>query len=159
VLHIDERLKGLPANRDQVLALHQSINSPHVVVPGKRAGPAQAFIVGLRRPVGVGVFVYLYFNETQECAVYVPERHGVPGEDLSAEESDALAFVESMGFIMDNLNFRALAQEEQERLLRTLPPFLKDPRQASAIAPKQASEPKAEPKTEQEKLGRLLGLF
>jgi len=101
------------------------------------------------------VFVYLYLNETQECAVYVPERHGVPGEDFSAEESDALAFVESMGFIMDNLNFGGLAPEEQERLVRTLPPFLKDPRQASAVGPKQASEPK----TPQETLGRLLGLF
>ncbi|HYX91162.1 MAG TPA: social motility and stimulation tgl protein [Myxococcaceae bacterium] len=151
----DERLKGLPASRNQVLALHQSINAPHVAIPGRRAGPAQAFIVGLRRATGVGVFVYLYLSGTQECAVYVPDGHGVPGEDFSAEESDALAFVESMGFIMDNLNFTTLPQEEQDRLLRTVPAFLKDPRQALSAAPKQTSEPK----TPQEKLGRLLGLF
>jgi hypothetical protein len=154
VFTIDERLKGLPASRDQVLAVHQSINMPHVAIPGKRAGPVQAFIVGLRRASGAAVFVYLHLAETQDCAVYVPDHLGGPGEDFSSQESDALAFVESLGFIMDNLNYRALPQEEQDRLLRTLPAFLKDPRQASAAAANKASEPK----TPQEKLGRLFGL-
>jgi hypothetical protein len=160
VFTIDERLRGLPASRDQVLAVHQSINSPHVAIPGRRAGLAQAFIVGLRRPGGAGLFVYLHLAETQECAVYVPERHGA-AEDFSAEESDALAFVESMGFIMDSLNFPALEEDEQDRLLRTLPPFHKDPRQTSlAQGQAQAQARKApEAKTPQEKLGRLFGLF
>jgi hypothetical protein len=154
VFTIDEGLRGLPASRAQVMAVHQSINSPHVVIPGKRAGPAQAFILALRASGGAGVFICLYLTETRECAVYVSERQS-PEEDFSAQESEAVAFVESMGFIMDNLNFRALAHEEQERILRTFPVFLGGPRGAPPIRQMKASEPK----TPQEKLGRLFALF
>jgi hypothetical protein len=42
VFSIDDRIRGLPANREQVVALFQSINAPHLAIPGKQAGPAQA---------------------------------------------------------------------------------------------------------------------
>ena len=45
VFTLDDHSRGLEASREQVAALFQSINAPHVVVPGKRAGPAQAFIM------------------------------------------------------------------------------------------------------------------
>lgn len=128
---IDERLRGLPANRDQIVAVYQSINQPNLMVPGKKAGPAQAFIVGLRGSAGLSIFVYLHLPQTQDCAVYVPERRNLSAGDYAAEESEAHAFVESMGFMMDNLNFRALPAAQQDQLLKTLPVFLKDPRLAA----------------------------
>jgi hypothetical protein len=45
---IDERLKGLPAVKDQVVQLYQSLNAPHLAIPGRKAGPAMAFVLGLR---------------------------------------------------------------------------------------------------------------
>ena len=151
---IDQRLRGLPASREQVTAVLHSINAPHVAIPGKAAGPAQAFIVGFRGAAGVAMFVYLYLAEAQDCAVYIPEKRREPRE-TSDPQADALAFVESMGFIMDDLNFPALPREEQDRLLRTLPVFLADPRLAAANQPSKTSQPK----TPQDKLGRLLSWF
>ena len=52
------------------------------------------------------MFVYLYLPQSNECAVYVPENRAASAEQFEGEETEALGFVESMGFIMDNLNFR-----------------------------------------------------
>lgn len=123
----DERLKGLPAVKEQVVQLYQSLNQPHLAVPGRKAGPATAFVLGLRGPSGFAVFVYLYLADSGECAVYVPSNGTVPSERYQSEESEALGFVESMGFIMDNLNFRARPGEEQETMIKTLPVFQREP--------------------------------
>lgn len=131
----DERIRGLPASREHVASLHVSLNTPHLAVPGKAAGAAQAFIVGLRGSQGFGVFVYLFLSDSQDCAVYVNQRRNVSAEEFQSQEADALGFVESMGFIMDNLNFRSRSAEEQGGLLRTLPVFQRDPRQAPPRQP------------------------
>lgn len=143
---LDDRLKGLPAAREQVLALYASLNQPHVAVPGRRAGNAQAYVVGLRGPGGAGaVFVYLHLAASGECAVYVSGRRAVPVDRLPEEQSAAIAFVESMGFMMDPVSFGALPRAQQEELLRRLPVFQKDPRSAHGKLPSLST------------LGKLLG--
>lgn len=151
----DDRIRGLPAAREQVVALHQSINAPHLAVPGKQAGPAQAFVIGLRGQGGFAVFVYLYLSESADCAVYVPQRRNLAPEEYQAEEADAMAFVESMGFMMDNMNFRGLAADGQDAMLKTLPVFQKDPRSVPAAAGK---KPDAKVSTAAA-LGRLFASF
>lgn len=136
---IDDRLGGLPAVKDQVVQLYQSLNAPHLAVPNRRAGPASGYVLGLRGPKGFAVFVYLYLAESGECAVYVPSERTVEADRYQAEEAAALTFVESMGFIMDNLNFRGRPPEEQEQLLRTLPVFQREPPAPSDDVPGVAS--------------------
>lgn len=131
---IDERLKGLPAVKDQVVQLYQSLNAPHLAIPGRKAGPAMAFVLGLRGPSGFAVFVYLYMQQSGESAVYVPSNGTVPAEQFQSEEAEALGFVESMGFIMDNLNFRGRPPDEQETIIRTMPVFMRDPPPPAATA-------------------------
>jgi hypothetical protein len=155
VFAIDERLRGLPAGREQVVALFQSLNQPHLAIPGKQAGPAQGFIVCIRGANGFAVFVYLYLPESVDCAVYSTGRRNLTVEEYEQEESDALAFLESMAFMVDNLNFRALPLERQEELIRTLPVFFKDPK----LAPAPQGEKKRVEQNPRENLGRLLSSF
>jgi hypothetical protein len=154
VFTIDERYRGLPAKSEQVIALHQSLNSPHLAIPGKKAGPAQAFVVGLRGANGFGVFVYLYLAEAEDCAVYVSGKRNASPEEFQEEEGDALAFVESMGFMMDNANWRSLPPPRQDELLKTLPVFFKDPKLSPA--PRARAEEKRAAATT---LGRFLAAF
>lgn len=151
---IDERIRGLPAAREQVVALFQSLNSPHLAIPSKQAGPAQAFIVGVRGSGGFAVFVYLYLPEARDCAVYVSGKRNLSAEAYGEDEADALAFVESMGFMVDNLNFRSLPVERQDELLRTLPVFFKDPK----LVPS-AGGPAKKEQNPAANLGRLLASF
>ena len=152
---IDDRFRGLPAAREQVLLLHQSINSPHLAIPGKPAGPAQAFVVGLRGASGFAVFIYLFLSEARDCAVYAPARRGTSLEDTQQHEAEALAFVESMGFMMDNAHYAALSTAQQDELLKSLPVFYKDPKLAPGAARTRADEKR----TASTNLGRLLASF
>src|SRR5258708_32076338 len=136
---IDERLKGLPALKEQVVALYESLNQPHLAIPGRAAGPAKAYILGLRGPSGFAVFVYLYLPGSGECAVYMPSNRTATPEQYQSEEAEAQAFVESMGFMMDNVNFRARTPAEQDEIVRTWPPFQRAP----APAIKKGTQPGA----------------
>ena len=152
---IDDRFRGLPAGREQVLLLHQSINSPHLAIPHKPAGPAQAFVLGLRGPSGYAVFIYLYLSEAQDCAVYAPARRNTSPEGYQQDEAEALAFVESMGFMMDNAHFDSQPAAQQDELLKTLPVFFKDPK----LAPSSSRGRGDDKRTASTKLGRLLASF
>ena len=162
---IDERLRGLPAVKDQVVQLYQSLNAPHLAIPGRKAGPAMAFVLGLRGPSGFAVFVYLYMQESGESAVYVPSNGTVPAEQFQGEESEALGFVESMGFIMDNLNFRGRPPDEQETIIRTMPVFMREPPPPSPFGQpaSSSSSGKDKPRTGQNpsvvQLGKLFSAF
>ncbi len=124
---IDDRLKGLPAVKEQVVQLFQSLNQPHLAIPGRKAGAATAYVLGLRGPQGFACFVYLYLPDSGECAVYVPSTGTVPADRYQGEEAEALGFVESMGFILDNLNFRNKTPQEQDDAIKTLPVFQREP--------------------------------
>jgi len=154
VFNLDERYRGLPATREQILALHTSLNTPHVAIPGKQAGPAQAFVVGLRGAQGAAVFVYLYLSEAEDCAVYLSGRRNMTGDEYRDDEGDALAFVESLGFMMDDANWRAQPPEQQDEMLKTLPVFFKDPKLVPAV--KARAEEKKNVTTT---LGRFLAAF
>jgi hypothetical protein len=154
LFNIDERFRGLPATREQVIALHTSLNSPHLFIPGKPAGPAQAFIVGLRGSTGIATFIYLYLSEAADCAVYVSKKRNTSLEEYLGEEAEALAFVESMGFMMDNANWRSMPVPTQEEMIKTLPVFFRDPKQVPAVA-KKVEEKRNAAAT----LGRFLAAF
>lgn len=157
---IDERLRGLPAVRDQVVQLYQSLNQPHLAIPNRRAGPASATVLGLRGPSGFAVFVYLYMPQSGESAVYVPSNGTVPAEQFQGEEAEALGFVESMGFIMDNLNFRGRPADEQDSMIRAMPVFQREPPAPTASS---SSTPGARPGTGGHatvlQLGKLFSAF
>ncbi len=154
---IDDRLRGIPVNREQVAALYQSINSPHLAIPGKHAGPAKAYIAGVRGPNGFAVFVYLHLPDSADCAVYSSGERNLTPDQYDNEESEALGFVESMGFMVDNMNFRGLPLPDQEDLLKTLPVFMKDPRMAVSATP--ATKAPDAKKSSGETLGRILSSF
>lgn len=154
---LDDRVKTLPGNRDAIVLLYQSLNSPQVGIPGKQAGPAQSFVVAYRGPNGAAMFIYLFLPESLESAVYISDNRNMSPEQLVQEENEALGFVESMGFMMDNLNYENLSSEQREELIRTLPPFVGSTPKAggAASAPKQA-EAKKSPAA---MLGRILSAF
>ncbi len=153
MFNLDETVRALDATREQVAALFQSINAPHVAIPGRRAGPAQAFIACLRSTQGFTVGIYLWLSESHDCAVYLTDRVAQTPEDYRGLQTDALAFVESMGFMMDNLNYRALASERQTEVLTSLPMY----RSRTASPPTTAGE--RPPLSSVARLARLFSSF
>jgi Tfp pilus assembly protein PilF len=124
MLKVDASLNHLPARREFVLALYESINQPLVNIPGFGAAPTGAYVLGTRNDQGsYTVFVYLHQRETRAVVIYVSEPRALTAEQYRTEEGEALRFVESMGFMVDNLHFSALPPSEQEAVIARVPLF------------------------------------
>ncbi len=130
----DPSIRYIPATRDQVVALVESINQPQVSIPGKEPQAVQGFLCGLRNQNGTfSIFASLYLPKSSENVVYASDRREVGMEEYRDVEIEGLHFLESMGFMLDNLNFRNLAQAQQVETLKRVPLF-HEPRPAGPAA-------------------------
>jgi hypothetical protein len=98
-----------------------------VAAANKPLEPAKAYIVGVRNPSGLfSIYVYLHLLQSKECLIYLHDPTEIPMESYHDTEVEALQFVESMGFMVDNLNFRQMAPEQQQALMDSMPVFTDD---------------------------------
>jgi hypothetical protein len=156
---VDTRVRYIVAQRANVVSLYASLNKPHIGVPGKTAQEVQAFICGVRNPAGnFAIYVTLHLASTRELVHYTDsDRPEVAAAEYRDTEADAVAFVESMGFMLDNLNFRNLPPEQQDEMLKTLPPFLPDTRNPPRGGAEKSEA--ADASSPAVKLARLLAAF
>lgn len=125
---------------DQVVAVIESMNTPHVGTP-VGTERTKAYVVGLRLPSGAfTVAIYLHLLDNNRSCIYASDPLEVPLEYFSALEGEAIHFVESMGFMLENLNFRARPPDEIARLVQRLPFFYEVPPRTGTFA---AVEPDA----------------
>jgi hypothetical protein len=151
VFEPDPSILYIPADREQVVALVESINQPQVSIPGKEPQAVQGFLCGLRNANGTfSIYVSLYLARSQENVVYASDRREVGMEEYRDVEVEGLHFLESMGFMLDNLNFRNLAHAQQVETLKRVPAF-QPPRQPSPGGGAEAAESRPS-----ERIARLL---
>ena len=152
---IDPKLKSLSPSRDQIVAVVESINQPQVIIPGRGPQAAQAYVAGLRNPNATfSIYIYLWLAQSKEAVIYSYHQPQFALEDYREAEAEALLFVESMGFMMDNLNFRNLSAEAQKEVFERVPVFGSTQRAAESQAETAAVIEDADPK-----LARLLAAF
>jgi hypothetical protein len=150
VFEPDPSIAYIPASREQVVALVESINQPQVSIPGKEPQSVQGFLCGLRNESGsFSIFVSLFLPRSGENVVYASDRREVGMEEYRDVEIEGLHFLESMGFMLDNLNFRNLAPAQQVETLKRVPLFQVPRPGASAVA--EAAEARSA-----ERIARLL---
>jgi hypothetical protein len=155
VYQIDPKLKSLSPGREQIVAVVESINQPQVIIPGRGPQAAQAFVAGLRNPNATfSIYIYLWLAQSKEAVIYSYHLPQFALEDYREAEAEALHFVESMGFMMENLNFRNLSAEAQKEVFERVPVF---------AAPRPTTEPPVEEASivddADQKLARLLAAF
>ena len=143
----------VPVVKEQLVAVVESINQPQVSIPGKEPQAVQGFLCGLRNSNGTfSIYVSLFLAKSQENVVYASDRREVGVEEYREVEIEGLHFLESMGFMLDNVNYTKLSPEAQEQTLRRVP-LLHRQRPA---APPAASDARTSPK---QALIRLLAGF
>ncbi len=124
MLKVEPSLNHIPAGREHVVALFESINQPLVNIPGHGTAPTYAYILGTRNDQSVlTVFVYLIQRESGAVVVYVSEPRGLNREQFRVEEAEAVRFVESMGFLIDDVHFPTLPPHEQDAVMARAPLF------------------------------------
>lgn len=120
-------LKSVKVPAEQIVAIIESINTPMVAAEGKPLEPTKGLIMGVRNPSGMfSIYIYLHLLQSKECLIYLHDPPEIPMEAYHETEVEALQFVESMGFMVDNLNFRKLPPEQQQALIQGLPIFYDD---------------------------------
>ena len=147
-------LEYLPATREQVVAIIEGINQPQISIPGKAPQGVTGHLVGLRNAGGTfSIYVALHLPKSGENVVYLHGRRQVSAEEFREVQEEGLHFLESMGFMLDNLNYRNLTPDLQEATLKRLPLF--SPQRAPA-APAPAADAGA---SEAGRVARLLASF
>ncbi len=134
----------LPFLREQVVAVVESINQPQVSVPGKPAQTVTGHLCGVRNGNGTfSIYVGLHLGKTGENVVYVADKAQLTVEEYRAVEVEGLHFLESMGFMLDNLNFRNLAPDVQEQTFQRISLFHPPRPPAPAATPAPVAGPAA----------------
>ena len=147
-------LTWIQATRESVVAVVESINQPQVSIPGKTSQQVFGHLAGVRNANNsFSIYVGLHLPGTGENVIYVHDRRQLTVEEYRDVEVEGLQFLESMGFMLDNLNFRNLAPEMQDNTLKRIPLFSQPRPVAEAAA---AAAPVAQDPT---RLGRLLASF
>ncbi|HUL61105.1 MAG TPA: hypothetical protein VLU43_17625 [Anaeromyxobacteraceae bacterium] len=146
----------VPASRESVVAVVESINQPQVQIPGKPAQATFGHLVGIRNGNQTfSIYVGLHLPKTGENVVYVHDKRQLTAEEYREVEVEGLHFLESMGFMLDNLNFRSLQPQAQDEMLKRI----------SLFAPPRAHTPvpgaggPAAPASEATRIARLLASF
>ena len=155
-------LAFVPAAREQVVAVVESINQPQVSIPGRPTQAVVGHLCGLRNGNGTfSIYVGLHVPKTGENVVYVHERRQLSVEQYRDVEVEGLQFLESMGFMLDNLNFRNLSPDVQDQTLRRIPLFSapRAPAPAHAAAAGAAPAATPAPAADPARLARLLASF
>ncbi len=109
---------------DQIVAIIESINSPNISIPDMGTEPTKAYLIGALTPGGgAAIFCYLLQIDTNRPIIYISNPPEVPLDQYQWLESESIQYVESMGFMLDNLGFRSRDPGEQAVLFESLPPF------------------------------------
>jgi hypothetical protein len=148
----DPSIQYVPATREQVVALVEGINQPQITIPGRAPQGVSGHLVALRNADGsFSIVVALHLPKSGENVIYLHGKRRCTAEEYRDIQDEGLHFLESMGFMLDNLNFRNLAPEQQEATVRRVALF----------SPPKAPPPSAEAKagTEAARVARLLASF
>jgi hypothetical protein len=161
VFQPDPSIRFVPAVREQVVAIVESINQPQVSIPGKTPQAVAGHLCGLRNANGtLSIYVSLHLPKTGENVVYVHDRRQLSVEAYREVEVEGLQFLESMGFMLDNLNFRNLAPAVQDETLARIPLFSPPRPPAASPAPSATPAPPIRAATpDAARVARLLAAF
>ncbi len=155
----EESITHVPVTKEQVVAIVESINQPQVSIPGKAPQMVAGWLVGLRNANGTfSIFVGLHLSKTGENVIYLDDanRH-ITVEAYRDLEVEGLHFLESMGFMLDNLNFRNLSPTAQDETMKRIPLFR--PPLAPSAAPAAGGSPERAAAGEAAAVARFLASF
>lgn len=130
-----------------ISALYHSQNNAAVALPGQPAALAKAIVVGYKLDARLfGVVIALHLVDTGRHLIYGHDDKGLDPTGARTAAQEAIAFVEAMGFFMENAKWRDVPPAARAELLASLKVF--DPPLVTTEEPKVL-----DPRT---KLARLL---
>lgn len=118
-LYRDMDRLDLPAG--EVFQLQKSLNRIQVALPGFPSQEAEAYLALFTARQGVRAAIAFHLQSSQSLAIYLNEPGPVAPPNATRLLDEGIAFAESMGFMLGDLDLPLLSDSEKATLWERLP--------------------------------------
>lgn len=117
----DKSIKSMDVPATEVERLYRSMRDVQLALPGMPAQEATAYLCQHRTARGVGTVAVFHLHKSNQLAFYVESPIVVAADRADSVLDQTLMFVESMGFLMTDLDIHLLTAADREMLWASLP--------------------------------------
>lgn len=115
---VDPKITDLNVKEKSILKVLFSMNIHQVATPEMILEDARSYVLFFRESKGqISAYIALYLLATSRKLFYSCSSNPFPDESLESVEEEALAFAESLGAMLDEMDFSRIPVIEQERWL------------------------------------------
>jgi len=117
----DKSINTLDLPVDKVVHLFRSMRDVQLALPGLPAQEATAYLCQHQASRGIGTVAVFHLHKSGQMAFYVNTPREVAIDKAEAMLDQATIFVESMGFLMTDLDIHLLNESDRAMLWSSLP--------------------------------------
>ncbi len=125
MFELNESISNIVADKNRIIEIFRSVNDSQVQIPGFDSQNSSSFVVSLTENGEIKIYIFLFLKESLKGIVYTTDEK-IKKNNYVDMRNDAIFFLESMGFMLENMDFRKLPDEEKDRIIKTLPLFVAD---------------------------------
>jgi len=144
MFELNGKLNRLDVPAQKVLRLKRSLGDVQIAIPGQKSQMATAYVCAFSAGKGARVIVALHLHDDFKLIFYLNSGGEISSSNASKVLSEGIDFVESLGFMMNDLDIHKMDGEEKAQYWESLP--LKNP----PAKPSPPAKPKASGKTKAE---------
>lgn len=139
----DKSIQKIDVAAGQVVQLFRSMRDVQMVLPGLPVQLASAYLCQYKTSSGIATLAVFHMQKSQHLAFY-SSQPGVVDESKSEDVfASGLNFVESMGFLLSDMDLHLLSEQDRFMLWESLP--VTQGAEPQTTAPAVAPEPQALP--------------
>ncbi|MBN1141902.1 MAG: hypothetical protein JXB25_08950 [Deltaproteobacteria bacterium] len=105
---------------DKIVFLFSSMNDVQIALPGYPCQRSSAYLCAYSVPGGYESMAVLLLHDVRQLAFYC-FKEVFPGEKLDDVVQEGILFVESMGFMLNDLDFRSFGPEQRREIWESIP--------------------------------------
>lgn len=117
----EKSIKSMDVPVGEVVHLYRSMRDVQLALPGLQAQEATAYLCQHKTPQGIGTVAAFHFHKSKLLAFYVDSPMVVAADKADSVLDQALMFVESMGFLIADLDIHLLSEADRDLLWSSLP--------------------------------------
>lgn len=123
---VDRKTSFIDYSDKKLLSLLRSSNQPYLAAADRPAEPTEAYICSFQNAGGnVETYIMLHLIKSKIRVFYKSDKGEFTPEEFNEVESDALEFLESMGFMMDSVVFQKMKDPQRKELFEGLAVFIR----------------------------------
>jgi len=104
----DKKCELLEVGPDRVRRLYQSLGDTQVALPGLQSQKSSAYLCAYEDAKGVQVVVVFHLLVSRQLAIYRYDKGRVSPGNLNAVLDEGVHFAESLGYLLDDMEFQLL---------------------------------------------------